>query len=72
VATALELYTMGTARLLHEADRLGSITPGKLADLVAYPADPLTADVDDLAELTPAFTIVGGRVVHDPGGLLGP
>ena len=27
VATALELYTTGTARLNGEADRLGSITP---------------------------------------------
>ena len=57
---------MGTARLNHEQGRLGSIAPGKLADLVGYPADPLTADPDDLAELTPAFTIVGGRAVHDP------
>jgi len=71
VATALELYTMGTARLNHDQDRLGSITPGKLADIVAYPADPLTADLDDLPGLTPAFTIVGGRPVHDPGGRLG-
>ena len=63
--TALEIYTMGTARLNHEQDRLGSITPGKLADLVGYPADPLAADPDDLAELTPAFTIVGGRPTHD-------
>jgi len=53
-----------------EADRLGSITPGKLADLAAYPADPLTADLDDLAGLTPAFTIVGGRAIHDRCGLL--
>ena len=72
VATALELYTMGSAALNHDADRLGSITPGKLADLVAYPADPFTADPDDLAELSPAFTIVGGRAVHDPHTLLGP
>ena len=71
VATALELYTMGTARLNHEADRLGSITPGKLADLVAYHIDPMTSDLDDLAELTPVWTIVGGRVAHDPAGLLG-
>jgi predicted amidohydrolase YtcJ len=70
VATALRLYTMGTAALDHEPDRLGSITPGKLADLVAYPLDPLTADPDDLAELTPAFTIVGGRAVHDPDSML--
>jgi predicted amidohydrolase YtcJ len=72
VATALELYTMGTARLNHDQDRLGSITPGKLADIVGYIADPLTADLDDLPGLTPAFTIVGARAVHDRGGLLGP
>ena len=72
VATALELYTVGTARLNHEQDRLGSITPGKLADLVAYPTDPLSADPDDLAELTPTFTMVGGRATHDPGGILSP
>jgi len=64
--TALELYTMGTARLNHEQDRLGSITPGKLADLVGYPADPLAADPDDLPQLTPAFTMVGGRPTYDP------
>ncbi|HEX6450624.1 MAG TPA: amidohydrolase [Trebonia sp.] len=66
VGAALELYTMGTARLNHEQDRLGSITPGKLADLVGYPVDPLVTDPDDLPELTPAFTIAGGRATHDP------
>jgi predicted amidohydrolase YtcJ len=70
LATALELYTLGTARLNGDVKRLGSITPGKLADLVAYPADPLAVDVDDLPQLIPAFTIVGGRVVHDPDGRL--
>jgi len=71
VSTALELYTMGSARLNHEAGQLGSITPGKLADLAAYPADPFTANTDVLAALGPVFTIVGGRPVHDPNGLLG-
>ena len=70
VASALELYTMGTARLNHDQDQLGSVTPGKLADIVGYPADPLTVDLDDLPGLAPAFTIVGGRAAHDPGGLL--
>jgi predicted amidohydrolase YtcJ len=71
VTTAVELYTMGSARLNHEAGQLGSITPGKLADLAAYPADPFTANTDVLAALGPVFTIVGGRPVHDPHGLLG-
>jgi len=72
VGTALELYTMGTAALNHEQHRLGSITPGKLADLVAYPLDPLTAKPGDLAELTPAFTMMGGRATHDPDKRLAP
>jgi len=66
VATALRLYTLGSAALNGEADRLGSITPGKLADLVAYSLDPFTADLDDLPDLKPALTIAGGRATHDP------
>jgi predicted amidohydrolase YtcJ len=66
VATALRLYTMGTAALHGETDRLGSIAPGNLADLVAYPGDPMAMDVDDLPDLRPAFTIVDGAPVHDP------
>jgi len=66
VATALRLYTLGSAGLNGDADRLGAITPGSLADLAAYPLDPLTAGPDELAKLTPVFTIVGGKPVHDP------
>jgi predicted amidohydrolase YtcJ len=71
VATALQLYTVGTARLNDEQDRLGSVTPSKRADLVAYPTDPLTAHPSELADLTPTFTVVGGRAVHEPDGVLG-
>jgi predicted amidohydrolase YtcJ len=66
VATALRLYTAGSAALNGEARRLGTVTPGKLADLVAYPVDPSTAEPDDLAELTPAWTMLGGQPVYDP------
>ena len=30
----------------------------------------MTAGLDDLPGLSPAFTIVGGRVVHDPDSRL--
>ena len=72
VTTALELYTMGSARLSGEADRRGSLAPGKLADLVAYRIDPMTAPPDELPDLTPAFTMVGGRVTFDADHRLGP
>ena len=70
VARAIELYTMGSASLNGDAGRLGSIAPGRLADLVAYHIDPLAADPDRLPDLTPSFTIVGGRTAHDPEGRL--
>src|SRR5262249_9352760 len=63
VTTALRLYTVGTARLNGDADRLGSGAPGKLADLGAYPPDPLTASPDAPAAPTPAVTIAGGKPV---------
>jgi predicted amidohydrolase YtcJ len=70
VADAIRLYTVGTAELNGDQDKLGSLTPGRLADVVAYPADPLAISPGDLPGLTPVFTMVGGRPVHDPGGLL--
>jgi len=70
VARAVELYTTGSARLNGDADRLGTVAPGRLADLVAYPLDPLAVDPDRLPDLTPSFTVVGGRTVHDPDGRL--
>ena len=36
----------GPAALDGDAGRLGTITPGKLADLAGYPVDPMTADPD--------------------------
>jgi predicted amidohydrolase YtcJ len=69
--TALELYTAGPARLDREADRRGFLQRGYLADFVGYEEDPLTCDIDDLGDLTPAVTIVGGVPKHDPDERLG-
>jgi predicted amidohydrolase YtcJ len=69
--TAIELLTSGGARLTGELDRRGTLQAGRLADLVGYTADPLTADIDELPSLEPVLTVVGGRATHDPGGLLG-
>jgi predicted amidohydrolase YtcJ len=63
VRTAIRLYTSEAARLIGEADRLGALEPGLLADVVAYRSDPLTVGTDQLRTLRPAFTMVGGRIV---------
>ena len=66
--TAIRLYTSDAARLMGEADRLGSLQAGLLADLVAYRGDPMTLPTNELDGLRPVFTVVGGRMVTtEPG-----
>jgi predicted amidohydrolase YtcJ len=62
--TAAWLSTAGTAQLLRESDRLGTIGPGCFADLVVLPSDPLTCPVDALRDLQPVLTLVGGRPAY--------
>jgi hypothetical protein len=49
----LQLATFGAARIMHMDDRLGSLAPGKLADLVLVDGDP-TRNISDIrnVELT--------------------
>ena len=68
--TALQLYTATGAQLSGESQRRGTLQPNRLADLVAYHSDPVTCPVDELLQLQPAFTIVGGSAVYDPDGVL--
>jgi predicted amidohydrolase YtcJ len=68
--TGIELYTAAGAELLGEGDRLGTLQPGRLADLAVYRTDPITCPIDDVLALRPALTLIGGRAAHDPDGLL--
>jgi imidazolonepropionase-like amidohydrolase len=56
---ALRAATVVAAELLGWGDRLGSVEPGKLADIVAVPGDPL-ADVTRLEHV--AFVMKGGVI----------
>jgi predicted amidohydrolase YtcJ len=69
--TAIELSTSAGTRLTGEGGRRGTLEARRLADVVAYRADPVAIPVDDLPSLAPAFTCVGGRAAHDPDHLLG-
>ena len=55
------------ATLTIMGDRLGTLEPGRLADLVAYRRDPLSIPVDQLRSLRATFTMVGGRVIWRAG-----
>jgi imidazolonepropionase-like amidohydrolase len=57
---AIQAATIRAAELMGWQDRIGSITPGKFADLVAVSDDPL-ADVAVLTHI--GFVMKGGQVV---------
>jgi predicted amidohydrolase YtcJ len=60
---ALRSYTLGGAFVTGREDRQGSITPGKLADLVVLDRDPLAVDPDELDQVKPNATMLGGEWV---------
>ena len=60
---AIQAATIVPARFLGIDDRLGSVTPGKLADLVAVPGDPL-ADITVMQRVS--FVMKDGVVYKAP------
>jgi predicted amidohydrolase YtcJ len=67
VAEAVEAYTMGSAYAEFQENEKGSITPGKLADMVIISDDIFTIDAAKIREAKVLETIVGGRIVFDSG-----
>jgi predicted amidohydrolase YtcJ len=64
---ALRLYTAESAWFNFEEKELGSIEAGKLADLVVLDKPFLTISDDELKQMRPLLTMVGGRVVFARG-----
>lgn len=65
----LSLYTRENGWFVREEDHLGSIEPGKLADLVVLSDDYFSVANEDLKRIRSVLTVVGGNVVHDAGVL---
>jgi predicted amidohydrolase YtcJ len=65
----LSLYTRENGWFLREEDQLGTIEPGKLADLVVLNSDYFAVPNEDLKKIRSVLTVVGGNVVYD-GGVL--
>lgn len=61
VEQALRLMTINAAYATFEEDTRGSLTPGKLADLVILSANPLAIPAEDLQKAQVLVTMVGGK-----------
>jgi predicted amidohydrolase YtcJ len=64
---ALIAHTRKNAFLVFQEDTLGSIQPGKLADLVVLDRDYLTIPPDQIKDIRPVMTMIGGRIAYDGG-----
>jgi predicted amidohydrolase YtcJ len=62
---ALIAHTRKNAYFVFQEDNLGSIQAGKLADLVVVDRDYLTVPADQIKDIQPVLTMVGGRIVYD-------
>ena len=62
---ALIAYTRHNAFFVFQEDNLGAIQPGKLADLVVLDRDYLTVPAEQIKDIKPVLTMVGGRIVYD-------
>jgi predicted amidohydrolase YtcJ len=57
-------YTINAARAMNQQDTLGSIEPGKLADLTLVDRDVLTAPVEQLRNTKVLWTMADGQYVY--------
>jgi predicted amidohydrolase YtcJ len=61
---ALRAATMGSAYELHADALIGSLSPGKAADLIVLDRNVLTVPAEDIAKTRVLETVVGGVVVY--------
>ena len=62
---ALKSYTINNAYGAFEEDIKGTLTPGKLADIVVLSKDIMTVPEDQILDAKVVYTIVGGKVVYE-------
>ena len=61
----LRMYTIWSADYVGREDRLGSLEPGKFADLVVLDRDYMTIPHEEFSEITPLLTMVNGDLVYE-------
>ena len=65
VAEAMRICTMNGAYASFEESIKGSLTPGKLADIVILDSDPHDVDPDSIVDIKVLQTILGGRTTYE-------
>jgi predicted amidohydrolase YtcJ len=64
VEQGLRMMTVNAAHALFRETEVGSLAPGKLADLIVLSADPLSIEPEALWDVEVALTMIGGETVY--------
>jgi predicted amidohydrolase YtcJ len=64
VREAMRSYTIGGAFVSGRERKIGSLEPGKLADLIVLEVDPFHLPVEHVKYVKPVATLLGGQWVH--------
>ena len=67
-AEAIRMYTANGPYLSWEENEKGTLEPGKLADMVVLPFDPLTAPEETFLKTKVDMTFLGGKLVFKRTG----
>lgn len=60
----LQSYTWNNAYAIFAEHELGSLTPGKLADLVVFSGNLLTVPAADILRTRVLYTMIGGKIAY--------
>jgi predicted amidohydrolase YtcJ len=62
---ALIAHTRSNAFILFQEGNIGSLQKGKYADLLVLDRDYMTVPVDQIKDIKPIMTMVGGKIVYE-------
>jgi hypothetical protein len=57
-------YTRNSARAMNLLDKIGSLAPGKRADLILIDRDVLTISPEEMRDAKILWTMVAGKTVY--------
>jgi hypothetical protein len=61
---ALIAHTRSNAHFVFQEDNLGSLAPGRYADLLVLDRDYLTVPAGQIKDIRPLMTMIGGKIVY--------
>jgi hypothetical protein len=64
IEQAIRMYTSSAAWSCFREKQLGTITKGKLADMVLLNANPLNVPAEDLKKIRVDMTVLNGRIAY--------